>query len=359
MAVKLEDIAKITGFSVPTVSRVLTNSSYPVNEETRKKILAAANEMGYRPNIMARSLRTDRTHTVGLVLDDLLSPFTPPIVRGIQDYLVEQGYMSVILNSDLDPELEKNAISTLISRPVDGFIFVEFSHVAPLDEVYRSHKPHVFVHRLFGREIYNSIVPDDYHNASLAVTHLINLGHRRIAYINGPQEWHSSQQRMNAYLDVLATHGIEKDPSIIQVGNWELESGYASAKSILALPNRPSAFFAANDLMALGVIYAIQEMGLKVPDDVAVVGYDNRDFASICRPRITTVSLPVYEMGWAAGEMILQQIASGANSQDEVKVKGKLFIRDSCGADERLKTIEEPRSRVISKRILLNRQPEN
>jgi LacI family transcriptional regulator len=128
MSIKLEDIAKETGFSISTVSRVLSNSSYPVSEPIREKVLQVAQQMSYEPNIAARSLRTDRTNTIGIIVDDLLSPFTPPIVRGIQDYLNESGFLSLIANSDWDPKQEQAAIKTLLSRPVDGIIFVEYSH---------------------------------------------------------------------------------------------------------------------------------------------------------------------------------------------------------------------------------------
>lgn len=358
MPVKLEDIARRTGFSVPTVSRVLTNSNYPVNEETRAIILAAAQEMGYKPNIVARSLRTEQTNTVGIVIDDLLSPFTPPIVRGIQDYLNDHAYMSLMINTDLNPELEKNAIQTLSSRPVDGFIFVEFTHRVRVTEYMQPVKPHVFVHRLFGQQVTNSIVPDDYSNASRIVEHLIRLGHQKIAYINGFEAWHSAYHRFQAYRDVLTTRGCEIRPEWIQPGDWELSSGYVAANRLLALPERPTAIFAANDLMALGAIYAIQDQGLRVPQDIAVVGYDNREFTTLCRPQLTTVSLPTYEMGFLAGEMVLRQIQQGIHPEEEVKVKGELFIRESCGADPSMRTPPTVRSRVISTRIRLNAQPE-
>lgn len=186
MSVKLEDIARETGFSISTVSRVLSKSTYPVSEPIREKVLRAADMMGYRPNLAARSLRTDRTNTIGIIVDDLLSPFTPPIVRGIQDYLNEHGFLSLIVNSDRDPDQEQAAIKTLLSRPVDGIVFVEYSHQTHSDDLERSDKPHVFVHRLFGSPIKNSVVPDDYYGASLATEHLIQLGHRRIGYISGP-----------------------------------------------------------------------------------------------------------------------------------------------------------------------------
>ncbi|HSB02424.1 MAG TPA: LacI family DNA-binding transcriptional regulator, partial [Anaerolineales bacterium] len=259
MSVKLEDIAKETGFSIATVSRVLSNSSYPVSEQIREKVLSAAEAMGYEPNIAARSLRTDRTYTIGIIVDDLLSPFTPPIVRGIQDYLNENGFLSLIVNSDWDPSQEQAAIKTLLSRPVDGIIFVEYSHQTTSDALERSNKPRVFVHRLFGSPIKNSVVPDDYYGASLAITHLIGLGHRRIGYINGPENWHTCRTRLNGYQDTLAGHQLKFEPSLVQPGDWELESGYAATKKLLALPERPTAIFAANDLMALGAIYAVQD----------------------------------------------------------------------------------------------------
>ena len=359
MSVRLEDIAKETGFSISTVSRVLSNSSYPVSEQIRDKVLRVAGAMGYEPNIAARSLRTDRTDTIGIIIDDLLSPFTPPIVRGIQDYLNENGFLSLIVNSDWNPDQEQAAIKTLLSRPVDGIIFVEYSHRTTSDVLERSNKPHVFVHRLFGSPIKNSVVPDDYYGASLATGHLIGLGHNYIGYINGPENWHTSHARLSGYQDTLASHNLLFEPSLVQPGDWEIESGYAAAKNLLKLTERPTAIFAANDLMALGAIYAIQDTGLNVPRDIAVVGYDNRNFTKTFRPRITTVSMPVIEMGGVAAELLLKQIAEGRKEEEEIKVKGQLIIRETCGAPEASRTQQEPDSRTLFRRVLLNKQPED
>lgn len=359
MSVKLEDIARETGFSISTVSRVLSNSDYPVSEQIREKVLRVADMMGYEPNIAARSLRTDRTDTIGIIVDDLLSPFTPPIVRGIQDYLKENGFLSLIVNSDWDPEQEQAAIRTLLSRPVDGIIFVEYSHRATSDVLERSSKPRVFVHRLFGSPIKNSVVPDDYYGAGLATGHLINLSHRRIGYINGPENWHTCRARLSGYRDTLAGHNLPFEPSLVQPGDWEIESGYAAAKNLLKLAEQPSAIFAANDLMALGAIYAVQDAGLSVPEDMAVVGYDNRNFTKTFRPRITTVSMPVIEMGGVAAELLLNQIAEGRKEEEEIKVKGQLIIRETCGAPEASRTREEPDARTLFRRVLFNKQPED
>ena len=359
MSVKLEDIAKETGFSISTVSRVLSNSTYPVSDQIRKKVLRVAETMGYEPNVAARSLRTDRTDTIGIIVDDLLSPFTPPIVRGIQDYLNEHGFLSLIVNSDWDPDQEQAAIKSLLSRPVDGIIFVEYSHLTTSDVLERSHKPRVFVHRLFGSPIKNSVVPDDHYGASLATGHLIALGHRRIGYINGPENWHTCRARRSGYQNMLISHNLDLDAALVQPGDWELESGYTAAENLLKLAERPSAIFAANDQMALGAIYAIQDAGLRVPEDVAVVGYDNRNFTKTVRPRITTVSMPVIEMGGVAAELLLKQLAEGRKEEEEIKVKGQLIIRETCGAPEADRTQQEPDARTLFRRVLFHKQPED
>jgi LacI family transcriptional regulator len=359
MSPKLEDIARETGFSIPTVSRVLTNSKYPVKAAVREKILEAALAMGYHPNLSARSLRTDRTNTVGILVDDLLSPFTPPVVRGIQDCLKENDFLSLIVNTDWDPEQEQVGINTLISRPVDAIIFVEYSHLTLSEALESFNKPTVFVHRLFGTQIKNSVVPDDQYGAGLAVDHLVSLGHRAIGYINGPETWHSAQERLLGYRQSLARHAMEPAEGWIQPGDWEIEGGYKAAAAMLQLSARPTAIFAANDLMALGAIYANQDAGLKVPDDIAVVGYDNREFTWIVRPRITTVVMPVYEMGKTAAEMVLKQLADGSRNAEEVKVRGDLIIRDTCGADELHKTKESTEHITSPRRVLLHKQPEN
>jgi len=358
MPVTLEDISKATGFSVPTISRVLSNSTYPVGPTTRQRILESAQSLGYRPNLSARGLRTERTNTIGILVDDIMSVFTPPLVRGIQDYFNEHAISCLVMNSDWRPDLEHMAIESLLSRSVDGIIFAEYSHLVVHDALIRSKIPHLFVHRLFAKSVQNSILPDDYYGASLAVRHLLDLGHRRIAYISGPTNWHSNQRRFLAYRDQLAQEGIALEQALIQSGDWESDSGYAAAGLLLEYSERPTAIFAANDLIALGAIYRLQDAGLRVPDDIAVVGYDDRDFAKIVKPRLTTVSLPVYEMGQIAAEKLLAQINGGISNFDETFVKGQLYVRESCGADPSTRTHEQ-RIRVTDVRpALLHKDPE-
>src|SRR5690606_30054908 len=216
MPVTLEAIAKAAGFSVSTVSRALTNPAYPVHPTTRQRIQDVARTMGYKPNMAARSLRTDQTNTIGIIADDILSPFVPPIIRGIQDYLKQYDFLSLIVNSDWDPAIEQDAINALVSRPVDGIIFVESSHLALNESLQESRKPYIFAHRLFGAAVRNSVVPDDFYGGRLAVQHLTQLGHRRIAIINGREGWHSAERRYEGYQAELAAQGIEFDPALVE-----------------------------------------------------------------------------------------------------------------------------------------------
>jgi LacI family transcriptional regulator len=334
MPVTLHELAKAAGVSVSTVSRALNETTHPVNEETRERIIALANQLGYRPNMVARGLKTDKSYTIGIIVDNIVSPFTPQIIRGIQDHLKAHNYFSVIINTDWDPEIETEAIDQLISRSIDGIIFVESWLRGANPTLELANKPYVFVHRLFGQDLGNSVQVDELYGAQLVVEHLVGLGHRRIAFINGPLEWDASINRLCGYRQTLEKLGIQPDPAYVEEGTWELQSGYPAAKKFLALPEPPTAIYAANDLMALGAIYAIQEQGLRVPEDIAIVGYDDREIACLSRPTITTVTLPVYEMGQTSAHLLLDQLSKGNQVDEPVRIRGKLIVRESCGAVE-------------------------
>jgi len=334
MPVTLLELAKAAGVSVSTVSRALTNSAHPVNDETRQRILALAEELGYRPNMVARSLRTDRTCTVGIIVDNIISPFSPTIIRGIQDYLHEYHYFSVIINADWDPAAETKAIHDLISRSIDGIIFVEswLREASPALDL--ANKPYVFVHRVFSGGARNSVLVDDRYGARLAIDHLADLGHRRIAFIKGPEGWDATTNRFIGYQETLARRGLRYEPALVQEGDWELPGGFAAAQTLLALPERPTAIFAANDFMALGAIYAIQEAGLRVPNDIAIVGYDDREIARLSRPTLTTVTMPCYETGQASARLLLSLLDKQEEPDEPILIPGQLIVRESSGAPE-------------------------
>ena len=193
---------------------------------------------------------------------------------------------------------------------------------------------------------------DECYGARLAVEHLAKLGHRRIAFINGPPGWDASADRLSGYKDVLDKLGMPYDAELVEEGNWEVQSGYPAAKKFLALPQRPTAIFAANDLMALGAIYAIQEAGLRVPEDIALVGYDDREIASLARPTITTVTLPCYEMGQASARLLLNQLENQSELSEPIRIRGELIIRESCGAEKGMTSPERYRTHTTPPELL-------
>jgi LacI family transcriptional regulator len=333
MPVSLMNVAEVAGVSIATASRILAGVDYPVTDKTRQMVLKAAKELGYRPNLIARSLRLEQTFTIGIIVENILSPFIPPIIRGIQERLKQNNYFSITLDSNWDPAIETEAIEHLNMRQIDGIIFVE-SYLRSSEEVSALiNKPHLFVHRLFNSLGDNSIVPDDRHGARIAVKHLLELGHQRIAFINGPEDWDAATNRLAGYQEELAAWGIALDLALVKQGDWQVQSGYAATQQLLAVAERPTAVFAANDLMALGVTYATQEAGLKVPEDIAVVGYDDRDFAGFVRPALTTVQMPCEKMGHVAAESLLSLIRGEIKAVEPTLVRGDLVVRQSCGAN--------------------------
>jgi LacI family transcriptional regulator len=332
VAVTIAEIARVAGVSVSTVSRALANHNYPLKEETRSRILTLAEEMGYKPNLVARSLQNSRSHIVGVIVDRMQSPFSAATVQGVQDGLRNAGYSISIAYSNRDRQLAIEAINAFYSRQVDGIIIINsWLHTYNDPVLMMQDRPFVFVNRRFENSIQNCVGPGDRFGAQLAAQHLVDLGHRRIGYINGMEDWIESQNRFFGYRDVLIKNGLPVDESIICHGDWGVKSGFREAQKLLSLEERPTAIFAANDIMALGAIYAIQEAGLSIPADIAVVGYDDRDFAAWIRPSLTTVRMPAFEMGLAAARLLQEQIA-GEELEDATQIPGSLIIRESCGA---------------------------
>ena len=339
MGVTIAEIARLANVSVSTVSRALSKSDYPLKEETRSRILKLAEEMGYQPNLVARSLQNNRSHLVGVVVDRMQNIFSAATVQGIQDGLRPAGYSISIAYSNRDKDLAMEAINSFYSRQADGIIVINsWLHTYNDPILAMQDRPFVFVNRRFDQCIGNCVGPGDRYGAQMMTQHLVDLGHRRIGYINGLEDWIESQNRLAGYRDVLLKNGLPVDDTLVRYGDWSVDSGYRATQELLALDNgsgpsgqRPSAIFAANDIMALGAMYAIQEAGLDIPRDIAIVGYDDRDFAAWIRPALTTVRMPSFEMGEAAARLLLQQIA-GEDLEDATQVPGKLIIRESCGA---------------------------
>jgi DNA-binding LacI/PurR family transcriptional regulator len=335
VTVTLVEIAKIAHVSVSTVSRALSNKHYPLKEETRQTILELADQLGYKPNLVARSLQSNRSHLVGVIVDRMQSPFAAATVQGIQDGLRNAGYSVSIAYSNRDRDLAIEAIHSFYSRQVDGVVILNsWLHTYNDPILALQDRPFVFVNRVFGNCARNCVAPGDRLGAQLATQHLVDLGHRRIGYIHGMADWAEAQDRLAGYRDVQAKNGLPFDETLVKQGDWGVDSGYRAGLEFMAMAERPTAIFAGNDIMAMGAMYAITEAGLKIPEDIAMVGYDDRDFAAWTRPTLTTVRMPSYEMGQAAARSLLRQIA-GEALEDATQIPGELIIRESCGAKVR------------------------
>lgn len=328
----IRDVARRAGVGVGTVSRVL-NSKGHVSNATREKVLRAVEELNYQPNNLARSLATGRSRLVALVIPDITNPFFPTVARGVEDAASTMGYTVVLCNTDGDPAQEMAYAKTLRELRVDGIIFVVSSpDSAAVWELLRGHFPLALIDRQVEGASVDAVLVDNVSSAREATRHLIRLGHRRIAHISGPPQLTTSRDRLRGYLEALGEAGLEADETLIRAGDFRYHSGYARMKELLEAQDPPTAVFAANDLMAIGAIRALGESGRRVPDDVAVVGFDDILLASLVRPALTTVSQPAYQMGVTATELLIRRMDGLVSGPpQEVVLTPQLVIRESCG----------------------------
>ncbi len=336
MRVSIKDIARAAGVSHPTVSRALSDSPL-ISEETKVRIQRLAQEMGYSPNALARGLVTRQTYSVGVVVTTIADPFVAEIVQGIEATAHDHGYTVVLCNSESVPEREIASVEMLRSKRVDGVI-VTASRVGALYLEYLEQigGPIVLINNHneeSGRYTF-SVSVDNRHGGRLATGHLVQLGHRRIAYVTGPANHSSDVDRLAGYRQALVGGGIEPDPTLVVPGNGRPDGGEEALQAILALDPRPTAVFCYNDMTAIGLIHAAQQAGLSIPQDMAVVGFDDILFASYLYPPLTTVAQPKVEMGQRAMHMMLSLITAKEESEEDlanIVVQGKLIVRASSG----------------------------
>ena len=328
------DIARRLGVSAMTVSRALTGNS-EVSDKTRKRVLACAGEMGYKPNRWARSLVTRRTLIIGVVFPDISHSFFAEVLRGIEEVVHAAGFNLLLCDSWLDADKERSEIEMLVGSRVEGLIVAsEQPETAPqtFARLKQRGMPVVLVDRFFpGLEI-PSVLVDDFEVGRMATKHLLDLGHRRIAHIRGP-EVSPASLRYRGYLDTLRAHGIRVRRKWIMEGRFDIQSGREATNALLALKSRPTAVFAGNDPMAIGAVYACRDAGLRVPGDLSIVGAGNIEGAHHPNPFVTTVDWPRVDLGRAAGTLLLSIIKNAASRTTPVKVfQPRLLVRQSTGA---------------------------
>jgi LacI family repressor for deo operon, udp, cdd, tsx, nupC, and nupG len=332
MAVTMKDVAARAGVSIKTVSRVVNNQG-EISDETRQHVQRAIEELGYKPNIVARSLITGKTNTIALLVAEIETPFLLRVQRGIEPLARQHNY-NVILFGVSDTADEVKGLEVMRQQRVDGVILNSISLQQDNSHVLnfcRTGVPLVAVNRYGLDDSVCQIVWDDETASTEAVWHLVRLGHRRIAHIGGPIDRHSSHCRLRGYQRGLEQTGLPGPDDYIIHGDYLYPSGYKAALSLLDTDPPPTAIFVANDVMALACLAAVQRSGRRVPDDMAIIGVGGEVFSRYTTPTLTTISLPTAEAGRQAAEMLLAQINDEPLSETRVVLPAFLTVRESCG----------------------------
>jgi len=333
------DIAKLAGVAPMTVSRVVNDSGY-VSREMREKVERAVKELNYYPNGLARSLKRQRTQVVGILLPDIANPFSAELASGIQEVLLERGYSSFISTSERSTQREQAALRALFDHRADGIIVATRETKSGNDFLLRLTErdlPMVVVGRTINHPHVDRVTADHWKGGYEAVEHLISLSHKRISFIGVSPINGAGLRRYQGYLDALRENGLTPDEKLIVgppaqsgPGYSTQDDGYAGMKKLLALKTRPTAIFARNDFTAMGAMHAIRDAGLRIPEDVAVVGFDNVPLAAYTMPPLTTVDQPTREQGREAAALLLERIEGDkARERREICLDCHLVIRQS------------------------------
>lgn len=332
--VTIRDVARRADVSTATVSRVL-NRTAKASEKARKAVECAARELNYFPSALARGLATNRIQQIALILPDIANPSYSAIVKGIESAANARCYNVLLANSEGTPEKELKCFAMLRNKVADGLIYITNNAEDPrirtaLQELSENGYPFVLVDEPVIGVQADLVVADNFHGACAAVEHLLNLGHKRIGHITGSRSTESAKSRLAGYIHCLKSRNVEVEEAWIKEGDYRHTSGYELTKALLSLEHRPTALFVANDMMAVGALSAADELGLDVPGDLSVVGFDDNDIASLVRPKLTTVAQPLEEMGSIAARLLLDRIELGhAGAAQTIVVSTSLKIRES------------------------------
>jgi LacI family transcriptional regulator len=326
----LRDVARIAGVHPGTVSRALNpDTEALVRAETVERVRQVATELGYRPNPLARGLKTNRSFTIGVIVPDIQNPLFPPIIRGLDDRLGEAGYTPLIANTDNDPERERVDFEAMRARQVDGIVTATArSDHELLDEIAASGTPLVLVNRRVPDGSLPSATADDHAGARLAVEHLVALGHTEIAHLAGPGDVSTGSQRLEGFAGAMRDAGL--DPRLVRTGRAFTEpEGARLCEELLDAGEPFTAIVAGNDLMALGCYDVFAARGISCPRDVSVVGFNDMPFAARFSPPLTTIGIPHYDLGVAAAELLLERIQGREDGPAEVVLPARLIERGS------------------------------
>ncbi len=332
--VTIDDVARAAKVHKATVSRALNvETQHQVSQDTIKKIKKTARLLGYRPNAMARSLRTSLSTTIGVIIPDLTNPFFPPVIRGIEDYLQPRGYTALLANTDGHEEVERAAIDSLLERRVDGLI-VASGHHGEQPVLARLHETGVHVvmlNRDAGGLPFPLVTGDDASGVAASVAHLYALGHRDILHIAGPLDLSTSIVRMQAFTHACAAHADVRG-TVVEASGLSVEAGQQAMDALDAeAAGRVTAIIASNDLIALGVLRSLRSRNVRCPEEISVIGFNGITFAEDFSPPLTTVRVPAAELGAAAARLLLQGIGEDAREPVTMMLPVSLIVRASTG----------------------------
>jgi LacI family transcriptional regulator len=328
-------VATAAGVHPATASRALNPSTrLLVSEDTAQRVLEAASRLGYRPNPVARSLRTRRSNTVGVLIPDLNNPLFPPIVRGVEDMLAARGYVALIGNTDADAGRERLVFDQMRARHVDGFVLATATLRHPiLDEAAEADLPVVLMNRTAQDYPFSSVSVDNEQGVRAAVAHLALLGHARIGHVAGPQGISTGVARLRGFQDGMRSSGLEvRDDQVIGASVYSIEEGTRCCAELLARGGDLTAIVAANDLLAVGCYAALEEAGMNCPEDVSVIGFNDMPFIDRLRPPLSTLRFPHHQLGMEAAKLLLERIDGDGGPVKILYLAPELIIRGSTAA---------------------------
>lgn len=328
----MRDVAERARVSVSTVSHVL-NGTRRVAAGTREGVLAAIEDLGYQPNLLAKSLKTSKTFTIGLLISDIQNSFFTSVVRGVEDVALSRGYHLFLCNTDEDVSREDEYITELLKKRVDGLIVASAAPRQGQDWRPRTEDtPFVFLDREVQGIDADVIRVDNRRAMRLISEHLVGLGHWRIGLVSGPLEKASGYERYEGLRSALADLGVGLEDSLVRFGDFRTAGGREKTEELLRLSNPPTALVAANNQMTLGALLAVRQKGLRIPADISVVGFDDPEWAPLVYPPLTTLAQPTYEMGVGAVQMLLERMEGLDRTARTTLLEPWLEIRESTSS---------------------------
>lgn len=322
------DVARQAQVSPATVSRVL-NGRTTVDPVMAARVHQAMQDLDYRPNAVARNLRLSQTSLWAVIISDIGNPFFTSMVRGVEDVAQSAGYSVVLCNTDEDPEKESRYLAAVLAERMAGVIISTSGRSTVINRLLDARIPVVAIDRQLRGVTIDTVLVDNVHGAGLATTHLLDNGYQRVACITGPRRISTAAQRLRGYQRALRARGREATDALVRYADFREEGGYRAMASLLDSDTPPDSVFATNNLMTVGAVECLVDRGIRVPDEVGVVGFDDIPWAHLVRPSLSTVSQPTYDLGRAAAGLLTERIANPSRLPSTVTLSTGLQVRDS------------------------------